>query len=162
MKNKAVFLDRDGVLCKELGRYLAGVEEFEILQHVPEMLSMLKKRGYLLIMISNQGVISRGNLTREQVDEMHVKLQNELKPLNAELDAVYYCPHHPEVQACICRKPEPLMIQKAMARFDIDPNKSIMIGDSPRDIESAERAGVKGFMVKSNESWQSILHSLID
>ncbi|MFT4524860.1 MAG: D-glycero-D-manno-heptose 1,7-bisphosphate phosphatase [Granulosicoccus sp.] len=162
MKNKAVFLDRDGVLCKELGRYLANVKEFEILPYVPSLLGSLKEKGYLLIMISNQGVISRGTLSLDQVNEMHRRMQAELTSSNAQLDALYFCPHHPEVEACICRKPEPLMIQKAMARFDIDPKSSIMIGDSPRDVESAERTGVKGFMVKSNETWQSIVDQLMD
>ena len=160
--NKAVFLDRDGILCKELGRYLGGVDEFEILPHVPDLLNNLRKRGYLLIMISNQGVISRGELTLGQVNEMHSRLQGELTKVGAQLDALYFCPHHPEVEACICRKPEPLMIQKAMARYDIEPKSSIMIGDSPRDVEAAELAGVKGFMVKSNENWQSIIDRLSD
>lgn len=162
MKNKAVFLDRDGVLCKELGRYLVGVEEFQVLEHVPQLLNGLKKKGYLLIMISNQGVISRGNLTQKQVEEMHIKLQDVLLGSSAQLDAMYYCPHHPEVESCICRKPEPLMIQKAIARYNIDKGASIMIGDSPRDVESAERAGVRGVMVKSNESWYSIIKTLPD
>ena len=162
MSKKAVFLDRDGVLCKELGRYLADIEEFEILPHVPHLLSLLKKKGYLLIMISNQGAISRGKLTHEQVNEMHSRMQTELAKSNAQMDALYFCPHHPEIEACICRKPEPLMIQKAIASFDIDTKGSIMIGDSPRDVDAAKRAGVKGFMIESNKNWQSIIDQLTD
>ncbi len=159
MMNKAIFLDRDGVLCKELGRYLTGVEEFEILPHVPKLLSKLKKGGFLLIMISNQGVISRGELTLAEVTQMHVKLQLELKKEKAVLDAMYFCTHHPEIEACLCRKPEPLMIEKALARFKIDPKKSFLIGDSPRDIEAAYRAGVKGIQIDPNMNWSSLVDS---
>jgi len=158
--NKAVFLDRDGVLCKELGRYLRGVEEFEILPHVPELLRSLREKGYLMIMISNQGVISKRELSLDQVNEMHKKMQLELERSNAQLDALYFCPHHPEIQACICRKPEPLLIQKALARFNVDPTKSMMIGDSPRDVEAAKRAGVKGLLVNSNADWSVLIDGL--
>lgn len=159
--NKAVFLDRDGVLCKELGRYLNGVDEFEVLPHVQQCLSLLKENGFLLIMISNQGVISRGELSLEQVNEMHEKMQLILEKDNCQLDALYFCPHHPEVETCICRKPEPLMIEKAMARFNVDAANSYMIGDSPRDVEAAKRAGVKGFQIKPNDNWLDLVENII-
>ena len=160
--NKAVFLDRDGVLCRELDRYLTDVSEFEVLSHVPQCLGHLKKHGFLLIMISNQGVISRGELSLAQVNEMHVEMQRLLEKDRCQLDALYFCQHHPEVEACICRKPEPLMIEKAMARFNVDAANSYMIGDSPRDVEAAKRAGVKGFQIRSNENWFNLVEKIID
>jgi D-glycero-D-manno-heptose 1,7-bisphosphate phosphatase len=139
---KAVFLDRDGVLSVEKDRYLNGLADFEILSHVVPNLKRLKEAGYIFIMISNQGGISRDDLTVELVDEMHEKLRSHLSESDLELAEYYYCPHHPEKEMCTCRKPEPLMILKAIARFGIDGSKSFMIGDSPRDVEAAKRAGV--------------------
>ena len=160
--NKAVFLDRDGVLCKELDRYLQSVDEFELLPHVIPNLKRLKQNGFLLVMISNQGVIARGELKLEEVNAMHKKMQRELSANGVAIDALYFCPHHPEISACLCRKPEPLLIEKALARFGVDSSASFMIGDSPRDVEAAERAGVKGVMVGSNDDWTHVVDRILE
>ena len=158
--NKAVFLDRDGVLCEQTEGRCLKVQDFELLPHVPAILKKLKEKGFLLIVISNQGAISRKEITRGQVEAVHLKMKELLLNSGVELDAIYYCPHDPEIEACICRKPEPLMIQKGIARFNIDPSLSIMIGDSPRDIEAAQKAGVKGLMIRSNENWNRVVDHL--
>lgn len=159
--NRAIFLDRDGVLSKEKDRYLHNLEDFEILDHAIPNLKKLTEAGYLLVMVSNQGGISRGGLTIDLVDSMHEKLRLEMTSNSLELAEYYYCPHHPDNELCICRKPEPLLIQKAMARFKIDPSSSFMIGDSPRDVEAAERAGVTGFQIESNADWSRIVHRIL-
>ena len=148
--NKAVFLDRDGVINRELGHYCETVEDFEILEDVGCAIKMLKDAGFLVIAISNQGGIAKGLYSEADVNAMHSKLCNYLSKFNTSIDDFYFCPHHDSVSKCLCRKPSSLMIEKAMAVYDIDPSQSYMIGDGKRDIEAAERAGVKGILIGPN------------
>lgn len=148
--NKAVFLDRDGVINRELGHYCEKVEDFEILEDVGNAIKVLKDAGFLVIAISNQGGIAKGLYTETDVNAMHSKLCDYLSRFNTSIDDFYFCPHHDSFSKCLCRKPSSLMIEKAMAVYDIDPSQSYMIGDGKRDIEAAERAGVKGFLINPN------------
>ena len=159
--NKALFLDRDGVLNRELGRYVESVDEFEILPTVPEALGLAHAAGYLLILISNQGGIAKGLYVLEDVYAMQRKLEAAIRPFGARITEGYYCPHHPDKGRCLCRKPAPLMLQKAMARFHIDASSSFMIGDTPRDMEAAETAGVKGILVPSNSDLLETVKTLV-
>ena len=147
---KAVFLDRDGVINKELGRYCENVDEFEILEDVGHAIKVLKDAGFLVIIISNQGGIAKGLYTEADVNDMHDKLCRHISEFGASIDDFYFCPHHDAISKCLCRKPQSLMIEKAMATYDIDPSQSFMIGDGNRDIEAAERAGIKGIKIESN------------
>lgn len=147
---KAVFLDRDGVINKELGRYCEKVDEFEILEDVGHAIKVLKDAGFLVIIISNQGGIAKGLYTEADVNDMHDKLCRHISEFGASIDDFYFCPHHDSISRCLCRKPNSLMIEKAMATYDIDPSQSFMIGDGNRDIEAAERAGIKGIKIESN------------
>ena len=104
----------------------------------------------MLIVITNQGGISRGQYTREDVEALHHHLNKLLEKEGAAVDEFYYCPHHSDHEKCLCRKPLPLMIQKAMAQFGIDPKQSWMIGDSQRDMEAGRAAGLKTILVESN------------
>ena len=148
-KSKAVFLDRDGVLNAERGEYTFLPEEFEILPGVPEALKLLKANGFLLIVITNQAGIARGIYTREHVLACHRKLQQTCGNL---IDALYYAPMHPSVSESLSRKPDSLMLEKAMARFNIDPEQSWLVGDRKRDLEAGEKVNVKGILVESAEN----------
>ena len=148
--NKAVFLDRDGVINRELGHYCEKVEDFEILQDVGRSIKVLKDAGFLVIVISNQGGIAKGLYTEADINAMHSKLCDYLSNFGATIDDFYFCPHHDSVSKCLCRKPNSLMIEKAMTVYDINPALSYMIGDGKRDIEAAERAGVKGILIEPN------------
>lgn len=148
--NKAVFLDRDGVINRELGHYCETVEDFEILEDVGSAIKALKDAGFLVIAISNQGGIAKGLYAEADVNAMHAKLCDYLSKYDTAIDDFYFCPHHDSVNKCLCRKPNSLMIEKAMAMYDINPSQSYMIGDGKRDIEAAERAGVKGILIESN------------
>ena len=148
--NKAVFLDRDGVINRELGRYCENAEEFEILEDVGNAIKMLKDAGFLVIIISNQGGIAKGIYTEDDVMAMHRKLIAHLSSFGTAINDFYYCPHHDSISRCLCRKPSGLLIEKAMAEHKIDPVQSYMIGDSKRDIEAAQNAGVKGILIESN------------
>ena len=148
--NKAVFLDRDGVINRELGHYCEKVEDFEILEDVGNAIKVLKDAGFLVIAISNQGGIAKGLYTETDVNAMHSKLCDYLSRFNTSIDDFYFCPHHDSISKCLCRKPNSLMIEKAMSVYDINPALSYMIGDGKRDIEAAEHAGVKGILIEPN------------
>jgi D-glycero-D-manno-heptose 1,7-bisphosphate phosphatase len=155
--NRALFLDRDGILNRELGRYVTSVDEFEILPTVIDALTMANNAGFLLIIVSNQGGVAKGLYTLEDVHAMQQQLDSMLRQRGAFITYGYYCPHHPDLGKCLCRKPSPLMLQKAMARFGIDTAASFLIGDSDRDIVAATAAGVRGILLPSNTD---IIHTV--
>lgn len=144
-----VFLDRDGVLNEERGEYTYRLEDFKIIEGVKEALQLLKDAGYLLIVITNQAGIAKGLYTAEDVMRCHEYLQNETGHLIAD---IYYCPHHPITTESLMRKPDSLMLEKAIARYGIDPVKSWMVGDSERDLVAAEKVGVKGILVAGSQA----------
>ena len=149
-KRKAVFLDRDGVLNRERGEHTWRLEDFEVLESVPETLSKLQKSGWLLIVVSNQSGIGLGLYGHAQVEVLHAYLHDRLAEKGVVLDAVYYCPHHPTNGRCLCRKPGSLLLEKAIARFSIDAAASVFIGDRERDAQAAVAAGVRPILVASN------------
>lgn len=148
--NKAVFLDRDGIINFEPGHYTCSAGDFIINEGVGESIKLLKDKGFLVIVISNQGGIAKGLYSHEDVLEMHIKLCEYLSEFNARVDDFYYCPHHEAVSKCLCRKPGSLMFEKAVAVYDIDPFVSFMIGDGERDIIAAGKVGLKGIKVSPN------------
>jgi D-glycero-D-manno-heptose 1,7-bisphosphate phosphatase len=152
MKQKAIFLDRDGVLNKELNDYICRVEDFQVLDYQIAPLKRLFDEGYLLIVITNQGGIAQKRYTEEQLAEMHAILFAAVEAKGAKITHAYYCAHHPTVSGpCECRKPLPGMILEAIATYNIDPALSVMIGDKPRDVEAAHAAGVKGILIAPDE-----------
>ena len=159
---KAVFLDRDGVINNNRDRYYIGKsEEVEINPGVPGALGCLKKAGFLLIVITNQGGVGRGLYSQEEVEEVHRHISDLLRPHGAEPEDYYYCPHHPESGNCLCRKPLPLMIQKTMARYMIDPGRSWFIGDSPKDMEAGKAAGLRTILIEPNSSLSRAAEQII-
>lgn len=153
MLNKAIFLDRDGVLNHEIYDYICRVEDFKILDYQIPVLKRFFDEGYLLIVITNQGGIALNRYSEEELAIMHELLRQAFKKKGAEIAAFYYCPHHPTVGGeCKCRKPASGMLLDAIEMFDIDPKQSVMIGDKPRDVEAGEGAGVKGILIEPNEA----------
>ena len=158
---RAVFIDRDGVINDNQDHYyIYRVEDFQLNPGVLEALIALKARGFLLILISNQGGISRGLFSQEDVEELHDHLCKLLFREGLTLDEIYYCPHHHRMEQCLCRKPLPLMLQKAMAKFDIDPEQSYFIGDSEHDVEAGKAAGVKTILMESNSNLLTVLERI--
>lgn len=151
---RAVFLDRDGTINREVN-YLRDVRQLRILPNVAEAIRQLNRLEYLVIVISNQPVVARGWLSERGVDEIHDELKKRLTKKNAKIDAIYYCPHHPNAKLnkyridCQCRKPNIEMIQKAVNHFKIDLQKSFVIGDRTPDILAAQRAGMRSILVKT-------------
>jgi D-glycero-D-manno-heptose 1,7-bisphosphate phosphatase len=156
--NKAVFLDRDGVLNEEIGDYVWNDENFRIPKGVPEALKLLKEAGYFLIVVTNQGGIEKGLYTAAHVLHLHQKLQKACGNL---LDALYYAPHHRIKTLSLLNKPNSLMLEKGLAKFNIDPAKSWIVGDAERDMEAGHRVGVKGILVPSHKEQDSKFTSQI-
>ncbi len=158
--NKAVFLDRDGVINRKgSGYYIFREEEFLFNRGVPEALKYFISKGFLLIIITNQGGIERGIYTISHLEKLHNFMTRQLKALNIELTDIYYCPHHPDVSSCLCRKPGTLLLEKAIAKHKIDPKSSFMIGDSDVDIQAAEKMGIKGILIPTNGNMMKIIES---
>ncbi len=159
--NKAVFLDRDGVINCEPGKYTTNVNDFIINQGIGESIKLLKDNNYLVIIISNQGGIAKSLYSHDDVLEMHIKLCIHLAEFDTKIDDLFYCPHHPDFGNCLCRKPKSLLFEKAISLYDIDIENSFMIGDSDRDIEAASRCGVKGIKIFPNENIFKICEQIV-
>lgn len=151
-KQKAIFLDRDGTINKYVG-FLRKEEEFELIDGVAEAVKEINKSGYLAIVVTNQPVIARGEVTIEGLETIHNKMETLLGMEGAYLDGIYFCPHHPhsgydgEVKElktdCDCRKPKPGMLLKAAQDLNVDLSQSYMVGDSDNDIKAGKAAGCK-------------------
>ena len=164
-KQKAIFLDRDGTINKEVG-FLRNIDDLELLPGTAKGIRRINESGYLAILITNQPVIARGEVSISQLGEIHNKLETLLGNEGAYLDAIYYCPHHPdrgfdgEVPElkilCECRKPKPGMLLRAVEKYNIDLTESWMIGDSERDIGAGMAAGCKTALIGEGEYGQNI------
>lgn len=159
---KAIFLDRDGTINKYVG-FLRDINDFELIPGVAEAIRKINESGYLAIVVTNQPVIARGEVTIEQLNEIHRKMTTELGKSGAYVDAIYYCPHHPDKGYegeipelkidCDCRKPKPGMLIQASKDFNIDLSKSLMIGDSDSDVKAGKTVGCISLKVNQNEEF---------
>lgn len=157
---KCVFLDRDGTLNKLVG-FLRDIDELELLPGAAEAVRKINESGYLAILATNQPVIARGEVTFDQLREIHNKLETLLGQEGAYLDAIYYCPHHPhkgyegeipELKLdCDCRKPKPGMLLQAAKDYHIDLSASYMVGDGEFDVQCGINAGCKSVMITQDD-----------
>lgn len=153
---RAIFLDRDGTINREVG-LISDIHRFELLPGVGEAICRINQSGFLAIVITNQPVIARGELSREGLEDIHNKMETLLGKEGAYLDGIFYCPHHPhsgyegEIRElkidCDCRKPKSGMLYAASEAFHIDLKRSWMIGDNERDIVAGENAGCKTALI---------------
>lgn len=148
MKNKAIFLDRDGTINVEKN-YLYKIEDFEFEKGVIEGLKILQDLGFKLVVISNQSGIGRGYYKKEDADILFNYMIKELKKENIKIDKAYYCPHYNE--ECNCRKPKLGLFYKAQKELNIDFSKSYAIGDKKRDVAICDKEHVKGFIINNTE-----------
>ncbi|MCC6599460.1 MAG: HAD family hydrolase [Crocinitomicaceae bacterium] len=160
MKHKALFLDRDGVINHDPGDYTFSLEEFVLLPTVIPSLQLAQQKGYRIIVITNQGGIAKGLYTEETVRSIHDYFIRVCKEAGVEIAAIYFSPHHPDFGNSLSRKPCSLMIERAIQRFDIDVERSVMVGDRNRDMECAARAGVRGFLLPVNGDLLSFVQTL--
>ena len=157
MKNKAVFLDRDGVINRDILDYTWRLNDFSFLDGVFEACREFQSQNYLIIVVTNQGGIARGLYTHGHVAQLHQHMLQAFQKEGVNITEVYYCPHHDAHGKCLCRKPGSLLVEKALARFDIDPSASWFIGDRDRDIQAGAGAGVKGILVDVNSDLREVL-----
>ncbi len=170
-KQKAIFIDRDGTINQYIG-FLRKPSEFELLPGVIEAIKRINNSGYLAIVITNQPVIARGEVTVSQLQQIHNKMETILGDGGAYLDAIYYCPHHPDkgfegeipelkVQ-CNCRKPRPGMLLQAADEFNLDLENSWIVGDSCCDMEAGRAAGCKTAIIGTSDPLSVQVTSLFD
>lgn len=151
--NKAVFWDRDGTINVEK-KYLHKISDFEFMPGVLDIMFYYKKLGYLQILITNQSGIARGYYSVNDMEQLHEYMQNELLKRNLCFDGIYYCPHHPKgivkefTKECQCRKPGLELFERAIKDFEIDPLKSIAIGDKERDLIPARMLGMETIYIE--------------
>lgn len=158
--HKALFLDRDGVINCERGQYTWRKEDFVLTPGIAPFLKAAQNKGYLLIVITNQGGIARGTYTHHDLAEVHAHMQQLLEKEGIRLTDIFYCPHHHTVSKCLCRKPEPLLFEKAAALYDVDRSRSLYVGDYDRDEEAGRRAGVPTLRIASNEDLTPYIYLL--
>lgn len=154
---KAVFFDRDGTLNKSFiikNKPYApkSYKDFQIFPESIEVVRILKKAGYLIVVVTNQPDISTGLISKSELKKMHRDLKKTL-----DIDEIFHCPHTDE-KGCKCRKPKPGMIHKAKKKWGIDLNKSYLVGDQWKDIEAGRSAGVMTILVKRSYSGNCLPH----
>lgn len=162
-KQKAIFLDRDGTINKYVG-FLRDVDDFALLSGVTEAIKSINESGFLTIVVTNQPVIARGEVTLDELNWIHNKMETLLGREGAYVDDIYFCPHHPhsgyegEIKelkiACECRKPKPGMILSAARKFNIDLSESWVIGDGENDIKAGKNAGCKTALIGNGDFGQ--------
>ena len=161
MSKRAVFLDRDNTLLEDPG-YISDPSLVRLLPGVELALKSLAHAGYKLVVITNQSGIARGMLTEETLDKIHAEMRRQLSDSGVNIDAIFYCPYHPEgtveqfAHESELRKPKPGMLLKAAKQLDIDLSASWMVGDSPRDIEAGLRAGCRTVRLKIHSTHQTM------
>lgn len=161
-KQRAIFLDRDGTINKYDG-FITDIDKFVLEDGAAEAIKKINSSGYLAIVITNQPVIARGEVSLSELDEMHDKMETLLGEAGAYLDAIYFCPHHPDKGfegerpeykiVCSCRKPKPGMILEAAEKFNIDLSRSYMIGDGENDVKCGKNAGCKTAFIGSENPY---------
>jgi len=154
MKRPALFMDRDGTISEEVG-YVNHPSRFRLFPYTAEAIKLLNEHGWLAIVVTNQAGVARGYFSEDVIVQIHEQLSRDLENASARLDAIYYCAHHPSVGEppyrldCDCRKPRTGLIDRAAVDFDIDLQRSWMVGDRYGDVELARNAGLHSAFVLS-------------
>ena len=160
--HKPLFIDRDGVINRSvvLPDYLSRVEQFEFLPETFTSLQKLSRAGYDFYVITNQAGISRGQVTKEQVTEVHAYMENVLKKNDILIRGIYMCPHQ-DSDNCTCRKPKPGLLLRAISEHDLNPSDVIFVGDRDTDMQAARAAGVRGVLIPSEVGLGAALEKLL-
>ena len=171
VKQKAVFLDRDGTINKTSG-FLTDINDFELIEGAAEAIKQINKSGYLAVVVTNQPVIARGECSFEQLQEIHNKMETLLGKEGAFIDGLFLCPHHTDKGFegerieykldCECRKPKAGLFVQAQKALNIDLSQSYMVGDSAIDIKAAENAGCKKALLIETNAKNALLSVVND
>jgi len=160
-KNKAIFLDRDGVINYEKN-FVLTPGDMELIPKASHAIRKINSSSYLAIVVTNQSAVARNLISFKELDQIHEKLKADLKKHGAYVDAIFYCPHHPNyngpnvnrdlIKDCHCRKPKPGLLFDASKKMNIDLHKSYLIGDTERDIQAGREAGCSTIGVKTGKN----------
>ncbi len=151
--NKAVFLDRDGVITQEPPHYVHRIDQLKLIPKSAEAIKLLNENGFKVVVVSNQSGLARGYYQEKDVEIYNRAMKKELEKRGAYIDAIYYCPHHSEAKIeayridCDCRKPKSGMLKQAEKDLNLDLKRSFLVGDKISDIEAGYRAGCKTILV---------------
>ena len=160
---KAVFFDRDGTINSDEGHYYVyKPEDFVFNPGVIAGMKRLQDAGYLLFVVTNQGGIAKGIYTHQDVEAVHRKMRTELEKQGVFITRIYYCPHHEAIAPCDCRKPSPLMVNQAIEAYRIDRQRSWFIGDSTRDVECAQAAGIRPVRIHKNQDITPVIDRILE
>lgn len=156
---KTIFLDRDGVINRNPPNkgYVRRWSEFSFLPNALKAIRDLTENGYRIIVITNQAGIGKGLFSEDNLKDIHARMVTEITEAGGRIDAVYYCPHHPEA-GCECRKPKPGMLRRAADEHRIELSSAYLIGDSTTDIEAGRRAGTRTLLVLTGHGQESYHH----
>ena len=154
MSNRAVFLDRDGVLMHD-SNYVGHVDRVVMIDHAPQALRRLANAGFRLFVVTNQSGVGRGYFTREAVEEIHALLNRRFAQAGVQIERYYVCPHHPD-ESCDCRKPKPKFLLAAAQEFSIDLPGSFMIGDRSSDVQCGQNAGTRTVLVQTGAGAETL------
>lgn len=166
--NRAVFLDRDGVITQEPPHYAHKLSQLELISGAADAIRLLNENGFTVIIASNQAGIAHGYYREEDAESFNEALKEKLAEAGAYIDVIYYCPHHAEAKIeryrsdCDCRKPNPGMLTKAERELNIELKQSFIIGDKQTDIEAGKKVGCKTIMVKTGYGVEEMKSEQID
>ena len=156
-----MFLDRDGTICEEVG-YMDSIAQMKLIPRSGEAVSLLNRRGFKVVVITNQAGVARGFFPESRLEELHAELRRQLREEGAYVDAIYYCPHHPTegtapyLQECNCRKPATGLLHRAAADLKVDLPSSYMIGDHFSDVECGQRVGAKTVLLLTGHGQETL------
>lgn len=160
-KNPAVFLDRDGTICEEVG-YMASVEQMKLIPRSAEGVRLLNRGGFKVVVITNQAGVARGFFPESVLENLHGEMERQLEEAGARVDGIYYCPHHPTegvppyLRECDCRKPATGLLRRAAAELNLDLSSSYMIGDHFSDVECGQRVGGETVLVLTGHGRETL------
>lgn len=148
MTNRAVFLDRDGTMAKDV-HYCRRPEDFKLFPNTAKAIKLLNEHGFKVIVVTNQSGIARGYFTEETLAQIHEKMKSDLAKEGAWIDGIYYCPHHPD-DNCDCRKPKPKLVLQAVRGRDIELKHSFVVGDLEMDVGLGKAVGCKTILLRDS------------
>lgn len=156
---RAIFLDRDGVICENRSDHVKSWREFKFLPEVKRSLAVLSQLNLPIVVVTNQAAVGRGLMATELLEDIHQRMVAEITAHGGRIDRVIYCPHRPEDE-CNCRKPKPGMLLQAAAEMDLDLSGSYLIGDAATDVQAGQQVGCHNILVLTGRGVEQLIPAL--